>query len=209
MGHVFEVVLQAIEFGIIINNIFHIWDGNESESPDDVADVFENNFLVDIAGNQVNNLTWESITVTPLDVANPADPIVRIVSIGGSLATDPMQTGAHIYVKLISDDNGFKSGGKMIAGLSEDQATDGQLLGATINNFQTIFDDLITDLVAAGLSLAIYRPTLSVPGLPQISVSSATVVRGIATNNRRQRPFQNQRPRTYFYGVFFRGLYYI
>ncbi len=191
MSHVFEVVLQAIEYGIILNNIFHVLDGNESESPDDVADVFEDNFLVDAAAQQVNNLTWESITVSPLDVSNPADPIVRTISIGGSSASDPLQTGAHIYVKLISDDNGFKSGGKLMGGISEDNVTDGQLTGAIITAWQTVFDDLVTDLIAAGLSLAIYRPTLSSPGLPQVSASSATVVRGIATNNRRQRAFQN------------------
>lgn len=191
MGHVFEVVLQAIEFGIIMNNIFHVWDGNESESPDDIADIFEDNFLVDIAATQVNNLTWESITVTPLDVSNPADPIVRIVSIAGGAVADPMQTGAHAYVKLISDDNGFKSGGKLIGGLNEGQVDDGQLTTVALNALQVVFDALLVDLVAGGVSLAIYRPTLSAPGLPQISTSSATVVRGIATNNRRQRPFQN------------------
>ena len=191
MGHVFEVVLQAIEFGIIMNNIFHIWDGNESESPDDVADVFENDYLPDISAELVNNLLWESITVTPLDSSNPADPIVRTVSIGGTQVGDPLQTGAHLYVKLISDDNGFKSGGKLIPGLNEDFLTDGQLVAGVTTDFNTIFDNLIIDLIAAGLNLAIYRPTLSVPGLPQISICSAVTVRGIATNNRRQRAFQN------------------
>ena len=191
MSHVFEVALQAIQFGIILNNIFHVLDGNESESPDDVADVFENNFLVDIAADQVSSLTWESITVTPLDVSNPADPVVRIVSIVGSSALEPLQTGAHAYVKLISDDNGFKSGGKLMGGLNEGQVTDGQFTGAFITGWQAIFDDLLTDLTAAGLALCIYRPTLSSPGLPQVSTSSAIVVRGIATNNRRQRVFQN------------------
>lgn len=191
MGHVFEVVLQAIQFGIIMNNIFHVWDGNESESPDDVADVFEDNYLVDLITAQSDSLTWETITVTPLDVGNPADPIIRTISLQGASANDPLQTGAHLYVKLISDDNGFKSGGKLIPGLNELQVTDGQVEVATIAGIQTIFDDLVTDLVAAGLALAIYRPTLSAPGLPQISISSAAVVRGIATNNRRQRVFQN------------------
>ena len=190
MSHVFEVILQAVEFGVLVNNIFHVLDGNESESPDDVADVFEDNFLVDIAVNQVNNYIWETITVTPLDVANPADPIIRGVDISGSLTGDPLQTGAHIFVKLISDDNGFKSGGKLIGGISEEQVTDGQLAGGVIALFDTVFADLITDLVAAGLALCIYRPTLSVPGLPQVSTSSLAITRGIATNNRRQRVFQ-------------------
>jgi len=189
-GHVFEVILQAIEFGQIINNIFHVWDGDESESPSDVADVFENNFLVDIAAQQVNNLTWESINVIPLDVANPADPLIRLVSIVGSDVNDPTPTGVHIWVKLKSDDNGFKSGGKMIGAVSENNLTDGFVTVAYLAAIQTVFDDLITDLTAAGLALCIYRPTLSTPGFPQISISSAALVRGVATNNRRQRPFQ-------------------
>lgn len=190
MSHVFEIVMQAIQFGQIINNIFHVIDGNESESPDDVADVFENNWVVDIAAQQVNNLTWESITVTPLDVSNPADPIVRIINVVGSNAQDPTPTGVHVWVKLKSDDNGFKSGGKMVGGMAEDQLTDGFVTVAHLAAIQTVFADLLTDLVAAGLELCIYRPTLSSPGLPQVSTSSAILARGVGTNNRRQRPFQ-------------------
>jgi len=190
LSHVFEVVLKAVEFGVILNNIFHVFDGNESETPDDIADVFENNYLVDMAARQVNNLVYNEIVVTPLDVTNPADPIVRAVNIAGTSTADPLQTGAHIWVKLLSDDNGFKSGGKMIAGVSEDKIEDGQVLQLQLDAWQTVFDDLITDLVAAGLALCIYRPSLSTPGFPQISISSAALVRGIATNNRRQRSFQ-------------------
>lgn len=190
MSHVFEVVLKAVEYGIILNNIYHVFDGDESESPDEVADVFETNYLVDIAALQVNDLSYNEINVTPLDVTNPADPIVRGVDIAGSDAADPLQTGAHVWVKLHSDDNGFKSGGKMIGGISESKVDAGVVIAAQITNFQTVFDDLITDLVAAGLALCIYRPSLSTPGFPQISISSSALVRGIATNNRRQRSFQ-------------------
>ena len=190
MSHVFEVVLKAVELGVILNNIYHVFDGNESESPDDVADVFENNYLVDMALQQVNNLTYNEIVVTPLDVTNPADPIVRGINIVGSSTQDALPTGTHIWVKLHSDDNGFKSGGKMIGGISEAQQADGILDTGVIPLFQTIFDDLITDLVAAGLALCIYRQTLSSPGFPQISISSSALVRGIASNNRRQKDFQ-------------------
>lgn len=190
MSHVFEVVLKAVELGVTLNNIFHVLDGNESESPDDVADVFENNYLVDVAARQVNNLTYNEINVTPLDVSNPADPVVRGVNIVGASVQDAMPTGTHIWVKLNSDDNGFKSGGKMIGGIAEDQNTDGILTAGVITNFQTIFDDLVTDLVAAGLALCIYRPSLSTPGFPQVSTSSSSLVRGIASNNRRQKEFQ-------------------
>lgn len=190
MSHVFEVVIQAIQAGIILNNIYHVLDGNESESPDDVADVFEDNYIPDVKSFQVNDVVYESITVTPMDVSNPADPVVRIVNLPGDIGLESLPTGNHIWVKLVSDDNGFKSGGKMLAGFSEADNDDGIVLVATINSLQIIFDDLLTDLVAAGLALCIYRPTLSTPGFPQVSTSSAIVVRGFGSNNRRQRIFQ-------------------
>ncbi len=190
MSFTFEVALQALQFGIILNNIFHVFDGDESETPDDVADVFETNYLVDIAAKQVDSLTWESILVTPLDVGNPADPVLRLISIQGTSILDNMPTGNHIWVKLKSDDNGFKSGGKMIPGLSEQDNAFGLVTAANLAAIQTIFDDLLTDLTAAGLALAIYRPTLSTPGFPSISISSDVVARGWGSNNRRQRPFQ-------------------
>lgn len=190
MSHVFEVVLKGVELGVILNNIFHVFDGNESESPDDVADVFEDNYLVDIKVHMVNNLTWNEIVVTPMDVSNPADPIVRGINLVGENVQDALPTGTHAWVKLLSDDNGFKSGGKMIPGLSEVNQLDGLLEVAYLDNIQTVFDDLITDLVAAGLALCIYRPSLSSPGFPQVSTSSSALVRGIASNNRRQKEFQ-------------------
>jgi len=190
MSHVFEVVIQAIQAGIILNNIYHVLDGNESESPDDVADVFENNYIPDVKSFQVNDVVYESITVTPMDVSNPADPVVRIVNLPGDIGLDSLPIGNHIWVKLVSDDNGFKSGGKMLAGFSETDNDDGIVLTATINSLQIGFDALLTDLVAAGLALCIYRPTLRPPGFPQVSTSSAIVVRGFGSNNRRQRIFQ-------------------
>ncbi len=190
MSFVFEVVCQAIQFGVIVNNIFHVFDGNESESPDQVADVFETFFLPEIAVQQTDSYLWESITVTPLDVANPADPIIRLITIAGSDAASDMPIGNHIWVKLKSDDNGFKSGGKMMGGFSENVNADGQVVAGPLAAIQTVFDDLLTDLVVAGLALCIYRPTLSTPGLPQISTSSEVTVKGWGSNNRRQRPFQ-------------------
>lgn len=191
MTHIFEVVLKAVELGVTLNNIFHVLDGNESESPDDVADVFENNYLVDAAALQVNNMVYNEIVVTPLDVSNPADPVVRGVNITGTSIQDALPTGTHIWVKLNSDDNGFKSGGKMIGAISEADNTDGLLTAGVITNWQTVFDDLLTDLTAAGLALCIYRPSLSTPGFPQVSQSSSSIIRGIASNNRRQKTFQN------------------
>ncbi len=190
MSFVFEVVCQALQLGVTINNIFHVFDGNESESPDQVADVFETNFLVDMAVEQVTSYLWESITVTPLDVSNPADPIIRLVAIAGTDAATDMPVGNHVWIKFKSDDNGFKSGGKMIGGFSENVNVNAAVDAARLAAIQVIFDALLVDLTAAGLALCIYRPTLSLPGLPQVSISSEVVAKGWGSNNRRQRPFQ-------------------
>jgi len=191
MGFVYEVECLGTVRGKGVANIFHVWDGDENQTPDDVADVFENNHLPDCATVQADELTWNRINVTPLDVGNTQNAISRVISITGSAGVDSGVLGVHIWVKFISDDNGFKSGGKLFTGTYESQFADGIVVAGTMTALQTVYDDLLTDLTAAGLALAIYRPTLSTPGVPSISTCSAIVVRGVGTNNRRQEPFQN------------------
>lgn len=191
MGWVYEVAVKGTYLGQPYANIFHVWDGDQNETPDDIADVFENNYLPDIAVQQNNQLTYSLIAVKALDAANGADPVNRTVSITGSAAGEKMNTGAHCWVKFLSDDNGFKAGGKLIGGLTETQLDTGEFTTGFISALQVIFNALITDLQTASLALAIYRPSLSTPGFPQISISSTALVRGIGTNNRRQAPFQN------------------
>ncbi len=190
MAFLYEVAITGVQRGVPVANIFHVLDGNESETPDDVADVFEDNYLVDLVAIIVEELIWEKIVVTPLDIGNLQDAVTRIISLAGVAVTEDAPSGVHAWVKLISDDNGFKSGGKLIGGLSEDNIDTGFLNTAFVNNLTAVFSNLLTDLVTAGLALAIFRPTLSTPGFPSFSVSSAFVVRGLGTNNRRQREFQ-------------------
>ena len=190
MGWVYEAACYGQMSGKTIANIFHVWDGAEVKDSDDVADVFETNHLVDIAVEQSDELTWSRIAVTPLDVGNLNNPINRLVSIQGASATDWMPMGVHAWVKFQSDDNGFKSGGKMVPGLVDTHIVGGVITVADLADLQTIFDALLTDLAAAGFTLAIYRPTLSTPGFPSISTVSQVFVRGVGTNNRRQLPFQ-------------------
>lgn len=190
MGFVYEVSTEGTLFNQPVAHVYHVWDGDENETPDDVADVFENNHLVDLAVQQSDHLTWSRISVVPLDVGNGLNPVTRVVSIAGSIATDTLPTGVHVWAKFESDDNGFKSGGKLVTGMVEAGFIDGVVGAATIAALQTIYDDLISDLGAASLSLAIYRPTLSTPGFPSISICSAVSVRGVGTNNRRQQAYQ-------------------
>lgn len=191
MGFTYEVIVKGDQRTVPIHSIFHVWDGNESETPSAIADVFENDYLPDLIASQVDALTWTEIEVLPLDITNPNNPLIRTVSEQGAIATDDMPTGVHAWVKFISDDNGFKSGGKLVPGLAEANVDFGALTTSLVNQLTAVFEALVVDLVTAGLSLAIYRPTLSTPGFPQISTVSEILVRGLGTNNRRQRPFQN------------------
>lgn len=190
MGWVYEVSCFATMRGQTIAGIYHVWDGDESETPDDVADVFETHHLPDLAGIQSTALTWNRISVTPLDVGNLHNPINRLVSIAGATAGETGLIGNHVWVKFQSDDNGFKSGGKLVGGLVEAHFANGTVVAGTLTGIQTAFDALMSDLITAGLTLAIYRPTLSTPGFPSISTVSAIFARGGGTNNRRQEPFQ-------------------
>lgn len=190
MGHVYECTISGVHAGNPFANVFHVWDGDEGNTPDSIADVFELNYIPDIAVQTHNTATYTGISIVPLDVANGKAPVVRVISVAGLVAGDGLPTGVHIWVKLISDDNGFKAGGKLIGNLAETQITAGVVFAPIMTAFQTIFDDLISDLVVAGVALAIYRPSLSTPGFPSISTCSNALVRGHGTNNRRQKPFQ-------------------
>lgn len=190
MGYVYEVVLNGEQATVPIASVFHVWDGDETQSPDDVADVFENNYLPDLLPLLHTSLTWFEILVTGLDVGNLADPIKRAVGLQGQAVGDPLPTGNHVWVKFLSADNGFKAGGKLVPGVNETNSQGLTLTGAFLDSLQLVFDDLLLDLVAAGLALAIYRPVLSLPGLPSISLVAGIVAKGLGSNNRRQRPYQ-------------------
>jgi hypothetical protein len=190
MGYVYEVVCKGVHRLQPIANVFHVWDGAETVDQEDIADVFELNYLTDLITVQSDESHWSEITVKALDVGNPVNPISRTVSKTGALDTDDEPPGIHMWVKLISDDAGFKSGGKLISGLVESQIDGGNFQSTVLDAFQDIFEDLLIDLAAAALAGAILRPVLSTPGFPSISQWSSVLVRGLGTNNRRQKDYQ-------------------
>lgn len=190
MSFLHEVVVAGTFSGVPIAHVYHIGDGAEAKTPDQVADVFENDHIPDLIVEQDNQLTWTRLSVTPLDVGNLDNPVTRVIALSGAISGDFHTTGNHIWIKFISDDNGFKSGGKLFAGMGEAGITDGILQPTPLAALGVIYNALITDLGVAGLFLAIYRPTLSTPGFPSFSVCSNVLVRGTSTNNRRKQPFQ-------------------
>lgn len=188
-GFTYEISVLGTLAGTPIANIYHVFDGDENESPNDVADVFETDHLPDCVGVQSNQLTWSRINVVPLDVGNLQNAVSRIVSIVGIQAGDFLSTGTHAWIKFVSDDNGFKSGGKLFAGLMETNLVNGVFSSGILDSLQAIFDAYLADLTVASLSACILRPVLSTPGFPSISIVSAIGARGLGTNNRRQAPF--------------------
>lgn len=185
MGFTYEVAVKGILLGVQIANIYHLWDGDENATLSDIADVFEDNLLTDMLAQLTDHLTFTEIVVSPMDYINPANPYARPISLTGLDDTDPAPPGNHVWAKFQSDDAGEKAGGKMIAGILESALTDGLLTAGHLAAWQVIFDAYLVDLTTAGLAAAIYRPTESIPGEPEISICTEILVRGASTNNRR------------------------
>lgn len=191
MATVYEVVLIASHIGNPHNNVFHVWDGADDDLITDIADYFDNNIVTNMLPLLTSQFVYTGISVKSITAVNPGEHF-KVISKAGTNPDDPLPTGIHINVKLKSADAGFKSGGKLVSGWVETQFTGGEPSALLLDNLQTVYDSLIAGFVPAGLtaSLAIYRPSLSLPGLPQISIVSEAVVRGDSTTNRRAKKFE-------------------
>lgn len=188
MTYLYEVVCKGTLLGKPYANIFHVADPDESALPEDIRDAFVSNYLPDIAVHQANQLTYQEITVEPLDVGNTTDPIAQQISISGSAGGDAYTRGAHAWVRLNTADNFFRPGGKMIGGLTEAQLTLGEMDAANALNITDAFDELDTALTGISCYLAVLRPSLSTPGFPSFSEVTSWVVTRVSTNNRRIGP---------------------
>jgi hypothetical protein len=189
-GFLWEVVCKGTMAQVPCNNVWHVFDGSETETAEEIADIFED-FIDLLVDAQSGSYLWTAITVKGLDVGNLTDPITRVISVVGAGSNLFNSVGDHASVKLVSEDNGFKSGGKLIGGLVDGHVIDGILQAPLLDPLVLALDGLLADLATATLALAIYRPTLSTPGFPEKSITSAYVIRGHGTNNRRQPVFQN------------------
>ena len=189
MSTVYEVAVKGVQQGKPINNIFHVWDGDDNAILPVLAQTFLTYWVNAFAPNWVSVLTITNIVVKSLSGTNPGfyDLVANVV---GGFVGEALPTGVHVFAKLLSGDPSFRAGGKLIGGWSEAQFVEGIPTVAVLDDVQAKMDILKSKInVDAGCDLAIYRPTLSLPGLPQISIVSAILVRGGSTNNRRKRPF--------------------
>lgn len=190
MGTVYEVAILATNQGKAHNNIFAIWDGNDNVPLPSVADYFDTRICQQFLPAISNQFRYNSIRVKSLTGVNPGEHVKQINQ-SGAVITDPMPAGTHINVKLISGDPSFRAGGKMFGGWLEANYTGG-VPDVFLLDFVQIRMDALIDNMDADIDcvLAIYRPSLSLPGLPQVSIVPSALCRGASTNNRRGLPFQ-------------------
>lgn len=188
MGYVFEVGIRATYQGRPHVNVFHVYNGAEDQTPDDVADEFETGYIDVIKAIQDPDFSYGEISVKPLDVGNTDDPITRNLTDVGGQTGEQYHRGVHVWARLKSADNGFRPGGKMIGGLTENDLDDAVLDSGAQTTIETAFSGLITALGTINSVLAIYRPSISTPGFPNISEVAGVDIIRVSTNNRRTGP---------------------
>lgn len=190
MPTVYEVAVKASLIGKPHVNVFHVYDGDDNATLATIASAFNTEFVDAMLPLVSTSMQFTEISVKSITGANPGTYDLSIAKTGTN-PDDPMPTGIHVNVKLNSDDQGFKAGNKLIGGFVETQFTGGEPSNALLNALQVVFDDFIPALISiAGVYLSIYRPSLSVPGFPQVSTTSSALVRGDSTNNRRRKDFE-------------------
>ena len=189
MPTTYEVTISASNQGKAHINVFHVYDGNDNALLPDIATYFTAELLSPLLPNLSGQFRFEQTRVQSLTAVNPGLFSVA-TGLDGTNAGQPMPTGTHVYVGLISADPSFRSGGKLLGGQTEDHYSDGIANVGILNFIQGVFDPFIANMnTAIGTNLAIYRRTLSLPGIPAISIASSALVRGGSVNNRRVLPF--------------------
>lgn len=190
MPTIYEVTVKANQQGQDLINVFHVRDGDDLAVLSTIADIFRTHFVVPLKAQQSNTVLYESITVKSLTAVNPGVYVLPLTDEGAS-AGDSLPTGVHIFVKLLSQDPSFRAGGKLIGGFVETQFTSGEPENSVLDAVENILAGLIIQLViGAAVNLFIYRPSLSLPGIPVGSIVDAVLARGGSTNNRRRKDFK-------------------
>jgi len=190
MSTVWEVTLSAINNNKPHLNVFHVFDGDDNAQPFLIAAYFRDEYIIPLLPHTTTLMRWLGIRVKSLTAANPGDIFLSIIQTGIN-ATGAMPTGVHIWVKLNSLDTTFRSGGKLVGGGNEGNFVGGEPTNNYLDNIQAIYDPFISGMLGAvDAALAIYRPSLSVPGVPVVGIVGSASVRGNSTNNRRRKAFE-------------------
>lgn len=190
MATLYEVTLRGSNQGQPHINVFHVFDSNDSATLEEIADFFESDYMFPMGPVLTIDMTWSKIEVNSLSAGNPGT-FSKAVNQTGTVLGDPMTTGVHIFVKLVSADQSEKSGGKLVGALGEASFVDGDPTTGTLDFIQTVYDNLLANINPdIGAVLAIYRPTFSLPGIPAFSLVQSALVRGDSVNNRRVKSFE-------------------
>ena len=190
MATLYECIVRGSNQGRDHVNVFHVLDDNDNVVLADLADVFRIDYCVPMAPIMSSQMIWTKIEIKSLSAGNPG-VFTLAINVPGTVAGDPMPTGVHVHVKLVSADQSEKSGAKMVGGWGEASFTGGNPTVGTLDALQNIYDLLLLALDAVvDTEMAIFRPTFSFPGIPAFSLVQSILVRGDSVSNRRSLAFE-------------------
>ena len=186
MTFLVEVEMRFNMNGVDAFNIWHVADNLENEPYGLIINDFKTAYW-DVLKPQIHDTTTlVSIAAHALDAGAIQPPTLITFNDPGTNPTgDPYFTGLHYWVKLLSEDLGFKSGGKLVGGFGENGIA-GQVPALLVTSvLDSALSGLFIALLGNDVPLAIFRPSLSIPGNPAFSLVAATLTEWLSTNNRR------------------------
>ncbi len=187
---VVEHVIKMSLGGKEMFSVFHTLDVTGLPTFVSIHTAFGTGWVAGVKQVQNNDLTYISITSTPLNALDIRNALTTpLASVGDIAGGQYMPTGVHVWAKLNITAVGLRSGGKMIPGLDEGGFDLGVPDQSVLDEITDAIQALITLLNAIGVFLAIYHRVFSSPGLPVASIVESGIARGGSTNNRRRLSF--------------------
>ena len=186
MTFLHQVDMRFIINGVEAFNIWHVADIAELQNFALIANVFRNDWWDNIRPEIHDAVSLQDITVKSLSAGATAPPFIEPVNeLGDETTGEPYFSGNHYWLKLVSDDLGFKSGGKLVGGFGEVGVNGNLPVAALTAALNLGASALLLGLTSNGSPLAIFRPVLSLPGNPAFSLVASIITEWISTNNRR------------------------
>lgn len=185
MTYLYEVAMRGAFGNKALVNVWHVADPTELETPSSIATAFDGAWAGVGSACFHSTASFTEIVVKPMDSINPANPHALTISRNGTGSGEAAIRGIHAFIRLATEDNFFRPGGKLFGGLSENFLDNGLLVAGYVTNVTAYIDAIIAAMDGIGCYLAVYRPSLSTPGNPEFSeVTGFEIVRG-SVNNRR------------------------
>lgn len=157
--HVVEVTLNASQTGVPVVNRFNVDVGHAVTHSDltGVFAVFDAWITSDLAPSQVNQLSYDTIVVKDMSVANGEELTFVPTTTNGSITTAPLPNSTAMVASLRTSLTGKNFRGRSYLGglpqLALQDATHVKV--AYAESYLTLYENLIAALVTAGYKLAI------------------------------------------------------